>query len=63
MAEDRAAYNGRYAVYAGLRAAHWRLQYSEDPRGYETAGLLWDIALDLEGGCRASAMSARRWIR
>ena len=50
MAEDRAAYGGRYAVYAGLRAAHWRIQYSEDPRGYETAGLLWDIALDLEGG-------------
>lgn len=50
MAEDRAAYNGRYAVYAGLRAAFWRLQHSEDARGYETAELLWDIAVDLEGG-------------
>lgn len=50
MAEDREAYEGRYAVFAGLRAAFWRLQHSEDPRGFETAGLLWGIALDLEGG-------------
>lgn len=55
MAGDRAAYNGRYAVYAGLRAAFWRLQHSEDPRGYETAGLLWEIAVDLEGGQRGLA--------
>lgn len=50
-AVDLDAYGGKFSIFAGLRAAHWRLRYDQDdPRAWSVARLLWDVALAVEGG-------------
>jgi hypothetical protein len=61
LAADHPAYQGDLGVFAGLRAATWRLVHDtrKDARA-SIAALLWDIATDLEDGGATQAMDAMR---
>lgn len=49
------------AVFAGLRAANWRLAYDRsDPMARSVARLLWDIAVDLDDRGASRAMEDLR---
>lgn len=61
LAGDRPAYQDDLGVFAGLRAATWRLVHDTRKDARESiAALLWDIATDLEDGGATQAMDAMR---
>lgn len=61
LAADHSAYQGDLGVFAGLRAATWRLVHDTRKDARESiAALLWDIATDLEDGGATQAMDAMR---
>ncbi|MBB4631732.1 DUF4175 family protein [Sphingosinicella soli] len=61
LAADHPAFEGDLGVFAGLRAATWRLVHDRRKDARESiAGLLWDIATDLEDGGATQAMDAMR---
>jgi hypothetical protein len=53
-------FDANLAVFAGLRAATWRLHYGAPRARSGTAALLWDIAVDLEDGGASRAMDDLR---
>lgn len=61
MASDPRRFDNDMAIYAGLRAAGWRLVRDRRPAARESvSALLWDIAVDLEDGGASRAMDDLR---
>lgn len=61
LSSERGQFADDFTVYAGLRAARWRLIYDkDDPRGWSVARLLWDVAVDVEDGGQARSLDDLR---
>ncbi len=61
IAERPSRFDGRLDIFAGLRAANWRLLYQVTAEGrMQSAQILWDVAVDLEDGGTSRAMDDLR---
>ncbi|MGB3723482.1 MAG: DUF4175 family protein, partial [Pacificimonas sp.] len=61
IAANPVQFDERLEVFAGLRAATWRLRYQATAAGRaQSAQILWDVAVDLEDGGTSRAMDDLR---